>query len=36
MKMIDYKAKHFNFSTDNGIEIISLKGAKQKMRDSNR
>ena len=30
MKMIDYKAKHFNFSTDNGIAIISLKGAKQK------
>ena len=30
MKMIDYKAKHFNFSTDNGIAIISLKGAEQK------
>ena len=30
MNMINYKAKHFNFSTDNGIAIISLKGAEQK------
>ena len=30
MSMINYKAKHFNYKTDNGIAIISMKGAKQK------
>ena len=30
MSMINYKAKHFNYKTDNGIAIISIKGAKQK------
>tara|TARA_Y100000766_G_scaffold84050_1_gene71458 strand:+ start:826 stop:1629 length:804 start_codon:yes stop_codon:yes gene_type:complete len=28
--MINYKAKHFNYKTDNGIAVISIKGAKQK------
>ncbi|MBH88595.1 MAG: enoyl-CoA hydratase [Pelagibacterales bacterium] len=28
--MINYKAKHFNYNADNGIAIISLKGAEQK------
>ena len=30
MSMINYKAKHFNYKTDNGIAVISIKGAKQK------
>jgi enoyl-CoA hydratase/carnithine racemase len=30
MGMTNYKAKHFNFSTDNRIATISLTGAKQK------
>ena len=30
MKMIDYKAKHFNYKTDNGIAIISLKEQNKK------
>ncbi len=30
MSMINYKAKHFNYNADNGIAIISLKGAEQK------
>tara|TARA_B100000579_G_scaffold127889_1_gene103136 strand:- start:17 stop:820 length:804 start_codon:yes stop_codon:yes gene_type:complete len=28
--MINYKAKNFNYNADNGIAIISLKGAEQK------
>jgi len=28
--MINYKAKHFNYNADNGIAIISIKGAEQK------
>ena len=30
MNMINYKAKHFNYNTDNGIAVISMKGAEQK------
>ena len=30
MSMINYKAKHFNYKSDNGIAVISIKGAKQK------
>ena len=30
MSMINYKAKHFNYKTDYGIAVISIKGAKQK------
>ncbi len=30
MSMINYKAKNFNYNADNGIAIISLKGAEQK------
>ena len=30
MSMINYKAKHFNYKTYNGIAVISIKGAKQK------
>jgi len=30
MNMVNYKAKHFNYSKKNGIAIISLKGAQQK------
>jgi len=30
MNMIDYKAKHFNYSVSNGVASLSLTGAEQK------
>ena len=30
MNMVNYKAKHFNYNVDNGIAVISIKGAEQK------
>ncbi len=30
MNMIDYKAKHFNYSVSNGVALLSLTGAEQK------
>jgi len=30
MNMINYKAKHFNYSVSNGIALLSLTGVEQK------
>ena len=30
MNMIDYKAKHFNYSVSNGVALLSLTGVEQK------
>ena len=31
MSMINYKAKHFNYKTDNGIAVISIKELNKKI-----
>ena len=30
MNMIDYKAKHFNYSVSNGVASLSLTGSRAK------